>query len=1203
MQKSLVTANGVNSNSNNKEAGGSVRKRIEDLARGRCDSNRPALEFSTDRIEMEIIAGKDYTGEFTITSKNQIPVKGIIYSANSRMECLTPRFEGDEVQIQFEFHSNGLMEGDIQKGEFIIICNHGEYNLSFVAVISGLYAESSMGTITGLHEFTKLAQKNWMEAKRIFYSPYFLNLLKRDEMTARLLYQGIAKGAPTDQNMEEFLLAARQKSEVEITAEEDVYTHYHVQEAVRHTVCLQKSTWGHVQMEVRSDSPFIEPEKGILSTEDFLGTKAEVGYYIHPEKMHGGKNFACLIFKNIHQKIVVRICASKEKAGVVKDNTRFRTKKMHVELIDLYVQYRLKKIVTGKWAAESCRILEELSILHPEIVWYRLIKAQAFWLNGERQETEWILNDFKRKCRDKKSPEWGYYLYICTLMEKEQICIERMVAEVEQIYMEHREDNMLFWCMLFLREEYTEDIYQKLKAIEKRIAWGAESPLLYVEVYCLYMQHPYLLSKLGEFELKVLNWARKQKLLNTELAEQVFAVFSERMEYQRNVLLLLEACYELCSSEQILGAVCGYLIKNQKYGRRFFAWYEKGIEEKLRITGLYEAYLMSMDTRNIQEVPRIILMYFKYNSQLGYKQKALLYVNIIAAKERQPEVYEQYRESMESFAYEQMERGRIDDNLAVIYEEVVSRGIYSAELADALSNVLFVHKLTCFAEEAARVIVIQKQLNKPQIVPLVNGSAYFSLYSNDYCIFIEDNHGNRYGGSVSYQLEKLMYPGKYIRACMQYSPWKLSCLLYYFASREAQEYFEEKDLEYFKKVMADSAVSRLYRTMLCPKFFLLLRQMGLSAEMELEAERIDAALLLPKERGFLTNVLIEQQIYDKAYALIEEYGMEMVSVSGRLSVLSDRIKRTDFAEDEVLLQYCEEVFGTGKYNEVLLEYLCKYYRGCLKRMTAIWKASKKQNIDTLELEERILEQMLYTEEFSPLAGEIFDSYLAKGNIILKEAYLTYYAHRVFCKQEIAPEHFFRHLRKWKMEQKQVNGICELMLLKYYAENAEVREKDTDIAEEILKKNLLDGIYFAFYKKLGSYLVKKYQLYDKYYIEYHTETGRNVILHYKMRDTDTVYTAEEMAEMQTGIFVKELVMFFDETVQYYISEENASGVEIMKSGVISCNEIYEGRNKNRYESLNDMRLAVVTDAKAELTAEMQRYRYLREETKRLFTIIK
>ena len=61
-------------------------------------------------------------------------MRGIIYSSNPRMECLTPQFEGEEVRIRYQFHSEGLIEGDIQKGEFFIVCNQGEYNLSFVVV-------------------------------------------------------------------------------------------------------------------------------------------------------------------------------------------------------------------------------------------------------------------------------------------------------------------------------------------------------------------------------------------------------------------------------------------------------------------------------------------------------------------------------------------------------------------------------------------------------------------------------------------------------------------------------------------------------------------------------------------------------------------------------------------------------------------------------------------------------------------------------------------------------------------------------------------------------------------------------------------------------------------------------------------------------------------------------------------------------------
>ena len=71
----------------------------------------------------------------------------------------------------------------------------------------------------------------------------------------------------------------------------------------------------------------------------------------------------------------------------------------------------------------------------------------------------------------------------------------------------------------------------------------------------------------------------------------------------------------------------------------------------------------------------MLQLYFQYDSGLSWQQKAVLFVNIIAAKKVQPEVYQKYLPIMERFAMEQMEAGHIDDNLAVIYEKCLNRGL------------------------------------------------------------------------------------------------------------------------------------------------------------------------------------------------------------------------------------------------------------------------------------------------------------------------------------------------------------------------------------------------------------------------------------------------------------------------------------------------------------------------------------------------
>ena len=244
-----------------------MRKRIQQLANGKFDNNGPKLSLSTEKIELEALEGKDETGSFVITSTNQVKMRGIIYSSNPRMECLTPQFEGEEVRIRYQFHSEGLIEGDIQKGEFFIVCNQGEYNLSFVVSISRLYADSSFGKIKNLDDFCRLAKENYDEAYRLFYSSNFKNLIREDK--DRILYEGLRMQPQSALVVETFLIASHHKKKVEVAFEETEKSFYGVQEQQKEQLEIQKPQWGAVRIHVSSDADFLIPGKQIITENDF----------------------------------------------------------------------------------------------------------------------------------------------------------------------------------------------------------------------------------------------------------------------------------------------------------------------------------------------------------------------------------------------------------------------------------------------------------------------------------------------------------------------------------------------------------------------------------------------------------------------------------------------------------------------------------------------------------------------------------------------------------------------------------------------------------------------------------------------------------------------------------------------------------------------------------------------------------------------
>ena len=671
-----------------------MRKRIQQLANGKFDNNGPKLSLSTEKIELEALEGKDETGSFVITSTNQVKMRGIIYSSNPRMECLTPQFEGEEVRIRYQFHSEGLIEGDIQKGEFFIVCNQGEYNLSFVVSISRLYADSSFGKIKNLDDFCRLAKENYDEAYRLFYSSNFKNLIREDK--DRILYEGLRMQPQSALVVETFLIASHHKKKVEVAFEETEKSFYGVQEQQKEQLEIQKPQWGAVRIHVSSDADFLIPGKQIITENDFIGSTCFYEYYIDADAMHAGKNFGRLCFELPDQSFLYTVTASSKEREEEREVSEHREAgQARTELMQLYIDYRLKRIVTGVWAKSSVELLDHLAILEPEEPMHRLMKAQALLINRQKQEASWILTDYKRECLDRTTPVWGYYLYLCTLMEREESYVDRLAEEIEQIFHHYPDDSMLFWILLFVKDEFYRNNSRRFKVIEQWIGRGCHSPYLYLEAYYLIWQDPYLLSGLNDFTLKILRWAAKQDAISKDIALQVRNLLPEQREYQKKWYPVLEKCYEADPSEEMVAAICTYLIRGQQFAPKYHVWYERGIDSEIRITNLYEAFLISMDPNEVTAIPKMIQLYFQYNSGLSYRHMAVLYVNIIAAKEKQPDVYHKYRRNMEQFALAQMEAGHMDDNLAVIYREILPVSILNEELAHKAAEVLFVHKLCC----------------------------------------------------------------------------------------------------------------------------------------------------------------------------------------------------------------------------------------------------------------------------------------------------------------------------------------------------------------------------------------------------------------------------------------------------------------------------------------------------------------------------
>lgn len=1181
-----------------------VRVRIGQIAAGRFNGTKPILAFSEETIDLSVIEGRSEAGSFVIESTNQIKICGIVYSTNPRMECLNPHFEGEKVRIRYQFNSKGLTEGDTCEGKFVIVCNQIEYSLSFCAGITRLYAEASTGAVKSLDDFTRLAASNWDEAYHLFYNRNFLNTIPYDNVYERLTYEGFACARPSGQNMEEFLIGVNKKQPVSISVDKSEEIFMASKEPQSGCFTITKDNWGYTEIRLRTDCEFIKLSKPVLTLDDFIGKTYLYEYIIDASAMHAGRNFGRIYIDGVYQSFTIDITAGvRDDDGSISDIAVTKDiKECMVGIMELYTSFRLKRIVTGVWANETISILNHLHALMPDEHMYELMKAQAFIINRQRQEAKWILDDFKHSNTDKKAPIWGYYLYLMTLLEREPSYVDNMTHEVELIFYENPDSVLLFWVLLFLRDQYFDDSAGKLKDIKYWVLRGCSSPYLYIEAYYLISQDPYLIKELSVFELRILSWAVKEKALTKELAGAIFEAVDLAGGFDNRVYELLTAAYEICPEAEYVGIICSYLIKGHKNDTCFHKWFELGIENKLRLTGLYESYLLTMNDRQISPVPKVIQMYFSFDNKLPYRKLAVLYNNIIAAKETEPEVYHKYRKAMGRFAMDQVQLRHIDDNLAVLYEDMLELGFINEELSAAFSDIIYTHKLIVFDKRIVRAIIYQNEMKEPQIVPVTDQCAYFELFSNDYVILFEDSRGYRYVKSISYRLQRLMDAEKYLDRCISLSPDRPQYIVSHFKHVRDYSDFTKDDLKLFKPVFYSESFSDSYKAVMGYRILKYCQLHDYEDYVRPFLQSINFDTLQKDARKYLIDMLVSNRLYEKAYDMAMEYGIDMLAAASKV-VLCENALNVQHVDDDFMVQLAISAFKTGKYSDLVLKYLCENYTGPTDELINLWHAADKFSISSMKLDERILEQGIYTQIEPEKISDIFMEYYKRaGNEKLILAYISLVAHGYLHSGGCKADFIFDIIEKRFIGNRTLNDACQLALLKHFAEKTDITQAELEIEDTLLKYYIYNNMYFDFFARLDYRLLEKYFIYDKAFLQYESTPGTHVVLHYSRDEDGEEFNSEDMVEMYDGIYVKTFVIFFGELIRYYITEEHDNSIEVKESNRLTCNNIPGDNDHSRYNLINEMIISDTLSDETTLKSNIDEYKRLDAATKQLFKLI-
>ncbi len=1159
---------------------------IERILEGDFDYESGSLDFSCAKLELTLMAGTVCEGSFRIISTPGCFTAGRVGSSDLRMECLTPEFSGSDEEIAFRFHGEHTEEGDVVKGSFYVISNHGEYYLPFVVSVEHTVLQSSIGAIKNLFHFANLAKSSWQEAVKLFYLPEFSRILTGSDAQYRESYRGLSVYPGKEQNVEEFLIRINKKQKVEFLAQEQRLecrlassdSAYAVSELA---VNLVRNGWGYTLLHVECEGDFVFTEKEVLGDDDFLGNCCRLPVFVDRNACRRGRNFGYVRLYNSYISLEIPVVADMgEDAGAARMNVA--KCRQIVELMEYYQAFRLKKISTGTWLKETRNLVERLVSANEYDVAARLFQAQLLITEERYNEADWVLEnawELMESMGLQDDTLEAYYLYLTTLINRDEAYVNQVAAQVQHIYKKDHSRWQAAWLLLYLSEEYGKASV-KWQFLEKQFLNGCSSPVLYIEALQLVNANPSLLRKLDRYELQVLYYGVKHGALEAETVEQLLYLAGKRKDYSRMLERILERLYGEREDERILQEICALLIRGGKVGKEYFPWYQRGVDAQLRITNLYEYYMMSVDLEADTVLPKRVLLYFSYQNQLDYERCACLFSYVYRHRDDFPEIYEAYQPKMERFIIEQIQKEHTGRFLAMLYRDILTPEMVNEQTAGHLSRLLFVNRIWVADSRIKKVFVYTKGSLEPREYLLQDGQAWISLYGNDYTILFEDAWKHRFAKNVECTLEKLMLPSRFIQMAAGYVQDNPEFDLYYYENfiHELHPDNVECVVRVVDSGYAEKPVRREAYLKLLQYFYDGDELQALDRYLDQLPMQEASLEFSMEERSRLLKIMVLRGRYREAYQWLVKYGPYFADEKTLVRLITEIMHQENGMAEATLAGAALHAFRQGKYNSDIIRYLTLYYRGMTKNMRDIWKAARSFGVDCYELSENILVQMLYSGAFVGEKMEIFNYYISQGaKSEVEAAFLAQCSYDYFVNEKVTEQSVFRHIQNMYRRGEPLQWVCKLAFLQYYAENRQDLEKgQIPLIQAFLQEMFRKKIHLNFFREYKDYVDMTWEMMDKTIIEYRVRPGGRAKIHYILMNEEegtggrhSEYRSEYMQDVYGGVCFKEFILFFGESLQYYIMEENDGEEQLTESGSLQRSDFLDEAKNSRYALINDM----------------------------------
>ncbi len=1181
-----------------------MNDKIRRFSVGNFAESMAKICLSENSLTIRTDEGKKFSGSFYIGNDMGISMKGILYSDCRYITFTTPYFEGKEIAVSYTFNPEGLAAGEIVSDNIYAITGCGEVKIPFTAEITVPSVKVENSEVADLTAFTELAKENPGKAMDIFRSDNFAGVFLYRDIKGQKIYETVIKSPQTAQAMEEFLISANKKSRVLISVNNNNIKYENCVRDIYDSIVIKKNTWGYSEIKISGDCDFILPEQSRICTDSFDEDKAELHFRIDSKKLMPGKNTGKIYLDTIVQHIEIVIECTTDRG---EDYSKNISVSIRAKLYRGYMDYIQKVMDENTFAAYIDEfIVDNRSELPDEIT--EILEQYKRYLcePGDVTCSDIIqcLENIKLPKEDAVLKDVIIYCAACYMkylayerlgdMESAYACADGIMEFYDAGY----EEPLIFYFLISAHKKYR-NIRTAFNDITKFLQAGKASPLIYYEFCRIANAEPQIIHEWSDEITVPLAWGAKRRLLSKDTA-MVFTYHAGRIKtYKPFVIRSLCSLYEQFGLPDTLQVICSMLIRSDIVSEKSLKWYRLGIEKQLKITKIYEYYMQSLGDDGESVLPHQVIMYFMYDNHLGEREKEILFASVIRGRETNPAAYKAYSLMIRSFAQKQLEEGKINRNLALIYTDCIKYMQIDETIAEKLPEVMFKHEIVCSNPNMKEVCIVADELEEETIIPIINGRALADICTGNTTIYLIDDNKNRYLGNNYYTIHKLLRLEGYADKCFSIYPYNKKLLAYMFSMCERNYNTDNNVIAIRRYAGQHLKLSRYYRKR---NLSVLLTYYYEHAEGEYLDEiltGLDLSIADRSTRQKWLELYILRGMRDKALEAVKEYGYKGVDIRKLSKLCNDEIEEAGAdTENEVLTDIAYSIFRQGMYSENILKYLMKCYIGPAEKMIKLWETVNAFGLDTAQIEERILAQLVFTENIDECGQKILMSYIKHGeNKTVVKAYVCLLSYRYLTDDCRIDDKVWEWL--WQNMASENNTCRILAMLKRFSYSDRISDRAKSFCDVKINEMIGKGIIMDFYKKFSGRINLSGGIADKVIIQCNSRPGSDIMVRYSFGGDEEIVSKAN--EVYYGIYVKELSVFSDEEVTYEFYDKNGQQGIVLKRGHAG----YERNNMSdvtRFSMLNTMIKYSNEKDVDKLYEQMERYIKLDEAAGKLFKML-